>query len=157
MTRLAILAALFWFLTDQGSKWVMLKILDLNTIGRLEVFPPYLNFVMGWNRGINFGLFAGSPDALRWVLVAVSVAVSVWLFLWARRMAHPLGALGAGSVIGGALGNGLDRAYHGAVVDFLNMSCCGITNPYTFNIADIGIFGGVALLVFFGDKTHNKA
>jgi len=81
------------------------------------------------------------------VLCGISFVVG-WAYrqqlgLWAR--------LCAGLLIGGALGNALDRVIHGAVVDFLNMSCCGINNPYAFNVADIFIFAGAIGLAFFGD------
>ncbi|MCV2876274.1 signal peptidase II [Rhodobacteraceae bacterium XHP0102] len=153
MTRLTLIAALFWILVDQASKWTMLLVLDLDRVGQVLVFPPYLNFIMGWNRGINFGLFADSPEILRYALIALAVAVSVWMILIGRDSQRTIAAISAGSIAGGALGNAIDRLYHGAVVDFLNMSCCGINNPYTFNIADIGIFAGVfGLLLFSNDE-----
>ncbi len=62
----------------------------------------------------------------------------------------------AGLIVGGAIGNALDRVIFGAVADFLNMSCCGINNPYAFNVADIAIFFGAFGLVLFGDKAQNK-
>ena len=68
---------------------------------------------------------------------------------WARRGGWPQ-AIGAGAIIGGALGNVWDRVRFGAVADFINMSCCGIANPFAFNLADAAIFGGAALLVLAG-------
>ena len=59
-----------------------------------------------------------------------------------------MAAIFIGLVIGGALGNVFDRLYHGAVVDFLNMSCCGINNPFSFNIADVWVFAGAFGLIF---------
>ena len=102
------------------------------------VFPPYLQFIYAENEGINFGI----PLAGRWVLIALSVAISAALLIWALRRKNISISVGAGLVIGGALGNAWDRLTHGAVIDFLNMSCCGIHNPYSFNVADIAIFGG---------------
>ena len=67
------------------------------------------------------------------------------------------GAVLIGLVVGGALGNVMDRILYGAVADFLNMSCCGIRNPYAFNVADIAIFVGAVGLLIFGEKLHNKA
>ena len=132
--------ALGVFLLDQATKVWVIHALALPSVGRIEVAPPYLTFVMAWNRGVNFGI--GSAADLRWVLVGVAVAISVALFAWvvARRKAAIV--LGAGLVIGGALGNAVDRVLYGAVADFLNMSCCGIHNPYAFNVADIAIFAG---------------
>lgn len=144
------------FATDRLSKWWVVEWLDLDHFGRIEVLPPYLNFVMAWNRGINFGLGAGGPDLLRWVLILLAVAISAALVWWVlRRGARDEGrertpalAWGAGVVIGGALSNAWDRVQYHAVADFLNMSCCGIDNPYAFNIADVAIFAGAVLIAF---------
>jgi signal peptidase II len=139
---------------DRLSKWWVVEWMDLEHLGRIEVLPPYLNFVMAWNRGINFGLFAEFPEVMRWVLVVVALAISVALIWWVlRRGAREEGkertstlAWGAGVIIGGALGNAWDRLQYEAVADFLNMSCCGIDNPFAFNIADVAIFAGAALV-----------
>jgi signal peptidase II len=136
--------ALAVLVLDRLSKLYILEVLELPLVGRVEVWPPYLNFVMAWNRGINFGLF-GSADA-RWFLVALAVAISLGLGWWALRRGGGWLALGAGLVIGGALGNAWDRVQYGAVVDFLNMSCCGIDNPFAFNLADAGIFAGAVMI-----------
>lgn len=151
------------FAIDRLSKWWIVEWLDLDHLGRFDVAPPYLNFVMAWNRGVNFGILGSVP---RWVLIALAVAISVALVWWVYRQAAqeaeqeaaqeavqeagkaraPALAWGAGIVIGGALGNAWDRLEYGAVADFLNMSCCGISNPYAFNIADVAIFAGAALI-----------
>jgi len=144
------------FLADRLSKFVVLDVLDLGHFGRIEVFPPYLNFVIAWNKGINFGIGAGPS----WFLVAVALAISAALAWWVlhrdalarddpgKRRAVAYLAWGAGIVIGGALSNALDRIWYpeAAVFDFLNMSCCGIVNPYAFNVADVAIFAGAALI-----------
>jgi signal peptidase II len=115
---------------------------------------------MAWNRGINFGLFHGEDDLTRWILVAVALAISAWVWLWMRReRPGRAGMIAAGLLIGGALGNVLDRLIYGAVADFLNMSCCGIDNPYAFNVADIAIFAGALGLILFtggGSKGRGK-
>jgi len=142
------------FAADRLSKWWVVEWMDLEYLGRIEVLPPYLNFAMAWNRGINFGIGAGGPDMMRWILILLAVAISVALVWWVRRREGreegnertPALAWGAGVVIGGALGNAWDRLQYGAVADFLNMSCCGIDNPYAFNIADVAIFAGAALI-----------
>jgi signal peptidase II len=75
---------------------------------------------------------------------------------WApRSLHHPVSLIAAGAIVGGALGNALDRAIYGAVADFLNMSCCGIANPYAFNVADIGIFAGAITLALGGRLEKN--
>ncbi len=149
MTRIAIAV----FLLDQVSKLVVVQFLDLKTRGVIPVFNPYLVFRMAWNEGINFGLFAGWGDVMRWVLVAVALAIAGWIVWWMRRDRPGIWVqLSAGLVIGGALGNVVDRILYGAVADFLNMSCCGFENPWSFNVADISIFfGAIGLILLTGD------
>jgi len=144
MLRLAIVS-LIAFGLDRISKIIVLHRLDLDSVHRLAVWPPYLDLVMAWNKGVNFGFLKGF-DA-RWLLVALSVAVSAALFVWARNMSGWMAAIASGTVIGGALGNAYDRVVYGAVADYINMSCCSINNPYSFNVADVFIFGGAIFLV----------
>jgi len=147
-----LIAALPVFILDRVSKIWVIESLNLPEVFRIEIFPPYLNFVMAWNRGVNFGLFGSDSDITRWVLIALALAICTGLLVWSFRTRGWLLPLAIGLVIGGALGNVWDRFQYGAVADFLNMSCCGFTNPYAFNIADISIFlGGVALILFAGD------
>ncbi len=137
---------------DQLTKWLVVHVADLATRGEIDVLPPLLNFRMAWNYGINFGLLSGHSDATRWVLIAVAVIISIFVLWWVRKeQPRPLGLISAGMLIGGALGNVIDRLLYGAVADFLNMSCCGIENPFAFNVADIAIFAGAAGLVLFGE------
>lgn len=147
MVRLLSVVALAAFLLDQGSKYVVLHVLNLPSHIVIDVASPFLRFVMAWNRGVNFGIMASDADLARWALVVLSIAISVAIFIWARRRTDKWFAIGAGLVIGGALGNAIDRVVYGAVADFLNMSCCGIVNPFSFNVADVAIFGGAALLI----------
>jgi len=153
MRRLSI-TALLVFLLDQASKYAVVVGLNLRTREAMDVLPPFLNFRMAWNRGVNFGLFANDADVMRWVLVAVALAISAWVILWVTNSApRPIAQISAGVLVGGALGNALDRVVFGAVADFLNMSCCGIRNPYSFNVADIAIFAGaIGLILFTGGK-----
>ncbi len=127
---------------DQLSKWYVVELLELRHHLAIPVLPPFLTFRMAWNTGVNFGLFGGGPEATRWILVAISIAVSAALVWWVLRRQSPGLALGAGLVLGGAVGNAIDRVRYGAVADFLNTSCCGIDNPFSFNVADIAIFVG---------------
>lgn len=154
--KLTILTTAVVFALDQLSKLAILQWLDLNTVGKVAVFPPYLQFQMAWNRGVNFGLFANDTEVMRWILTALAILISIWLFSWSRKLGHWTGPVSAGLVIGGALGNAVDRIVYGAVVDFLNMSCCGLNNPYAFNIADIAIFLGAFGLVLFSNKHDNN-
>lgn len=156
--RLAAGVALAVLALDQASKLAVVQGLDLVSRHEIAVWPPYLNFRMAWNRGVNFGLLAGDGALVRWGLVTVSLLICGWVWWWARRAgAGRALQLGAGLLIGGALGNVVDRLAYGAVADFLNMSCCGIRNPFSFNVADVAIFAGaLVLVVFAGDgKTRD--
>ncbi|WGI22600.1 signal peptidase II [Amylibacter sp. IMCC11727] len=143
------------FVFDQITKFFVVEFWDLKNIERIDVFPPFLNFRMAWNEGINFGLF-GDFD-LRWFLIAISIVISIWVLWWGRNFTGWFGAFLVGCIVGGALGNTVDRVVYGAVADFLNMSCCGWRNPYSFNVADIAIFVGAFGLVLFSEKLHRKA
>ncbi|MGC8203337.1 signal peptidase II [Aliiroseovarius sp. PTFE2010] len=148
------ISALVTLVIDQVTKWLVVVRLNLASVGEIDVFPPYLVFRMAWNRGVNFGLFANNADAMRWVLIVLAMAICVWVLIWARKEAlGRVGYISAGLLVGGAVGNVIDRLFYGAVADFLNTSCCGFRNPYSFNVADIAIFAGAAgLILFTGGK-----
>jgi signal peptidase II len=152
--RLTALIAALTLALDQVTKWAVVWGLNLAQRGEMDVLAPYLSFRMAWNKGVNFGLFANHTDLVRWGLIAVALGISAWVWIWVwREGARIPGRIAAGLLIGGALGNVADRVAYGAVADFLNMSCCGIENPYAFNVADIAIFAGaVGLVLFTGGK-----
>jgi signal peptidase II len=152
MRRFWITAAII-FVADQLLKLAVVHGLNLIERGEIDVLPPYLVFRMAWNRGINFGLFAGDSDLTRWILIAIALAISAWVVWWMRgERGNWKAQVSGGLLLGGALGNVIDRIVYGAVADFLNMSCCGIENPYAFNVADISIFlGAVGLVIFAGN------
>lgn len=155
--RLVFWTASVVFLIDQISKYVMLHVLNLSQVRGIDLFPPLIRFRYGENRGINFGLFGDAPDLVRWVLVVFSLAVVIAVLWWVRRYkGSVMMPLSAGLLIGGALGNVIDRVAYGYVIDFLNMSCCGIDNPYVFNIADIFIFAGAIGLILFEGRARGK-
>ena len=112
---------------------------------------------MAWNRGINFGLFGSNAESTKVILILVAVTICVVLVWWGRKSNRVLSHISVGFVGGGALGNAFDRANYGAVVDFLNMSCCGVTNPFSFNFADIAIFLGAVGLLFFGEEEEKES
>ncbi|MEM8730281.1 MAG: signal peptidase II [Pseudomonadota bacterium] len=148
--RIFIAAALA-FALDQISKWFVVRRLRVDIAGQIDVLPPLLQFRYGENRGINFGLFDSYSEVMPWILIGVSVLISLAVWIWVARR-HPQARLmhiAAGLLVGGALANALDRGLYGYVLDFLNMSCCGINNPYVFNIADIFIFAGAIGLALF--------
>ena len=156
MRRFWITAAVT-FVSDQLLKLAVVHGLNLIERGEIDVFPPYLVFRMAWNRGINFGLFAGYSDVTRWVLIAIALAISAWVVWWMRsERGNWKAEVSGGLLLGGGLGNVIDRIAYGAVADFLNMSCCGIDNPFSFNVADIAIFvGAVGLILFTGKNPRD--
>lgn len=144
------------FVLDQLSKYLVVHVMRLDLRQEVGVFPPFLNFRMAWNQGINFGLLSNDGDLARWALVLMALGISAWVWLWVRREPHSrIVKISAGCLIGGALGNVLDRLLYGAVADFLNTSLPGLDNPYSFNVADVAIFAGaLGLVVFTGrEKT----
>lgn len=154
--RRALLVALGIVAIDRASKIWVVERLDLANQLQIEVADPWLNLTMAWNQGVNFGLFDLGPDGRYW-LVILALGIVAALLVWVRRSHGWAAAIGGGAVIGGALGNVWDRLQWGAVADFLNMSCCGITNPFAFNVADASIFGGVAVLILFaGEKPRDR-
>ncbi len=148
--RIFGIAAFVAFMIDQISKYVVIHIMELARVRSIDVLPPVLNFRYGENRGINFGL---GGDMSQWVLVllALVICVTVTVWLW-RSPQGPWALLSGGLLVGGALANVADRLIYGYVLDFLNNSCCGINNPFVYNIADVFIFAGaLGLILFTGD------
>jgi signal peptidase II len=139
-----ILAALVIVL-DQISKWWIVGPLDLPSLGRIPVLPPLFNLSMVWNRGVSFGLLRAEADIGRWGLALFSIAIALGLGFWARGLDRRLPAVAIGLVIGGAVGNVIDRIRLGAVVDFLDFS--GLYFPWVFNVADCGVTVGMGLLI----------
>lgn len=155
--RLAAKVTAAVLVLDQITKYAVVHGMGLDRKLAIDVLPPWLNFRMAWNQGVNFGLFAGNNDWSRWVLIAVALAISAWVWRWVTREAHskPM-QISAGLLIGGALGNVVDRVLYGAVADFLNMSTPWFSNPYSFNVADITVFAGAAGLVLFSGREASK-
>ena len=149
-TRALWITAIVTLVADQVSKAWVVHGLDLKTVRQLEVLPGFVEFRMAWNRGVNFGFGASASELMRWGLVVLAVVISAWVIWWVRR--EGLGTRAqvfAGLLVGGALGNVIDRLLYGAVADFLNVTCCGIANPWSFNIADVGVFAGAIGLALF--------
>ena len=147
--RRALLVALIVIVIDQITKFLVVEVLDLRRQLFIPVVDPWFNLTMAWNQGINFGLF-DFGDGGRWVLIVLALVIVVGLLVWVRGTRGWTAALGTGAIVGGALGNVIDRLRYGAVADFLNTSCCGIANPFAFNVADAAIFGGAVLLLLAG-------
>lgn len=149
----------FWvFLLDQTTKYYVVHWLGLinEADGRITVWPPFLEFRMAWNRGVNFGFLADFD--MRWALIGVAFAITGCVIWWLNKVGGSKWVyISGGFLIGGAMGNVIDRLLYGAVADFLNMSCCGINNPYAFNVADIAIFTGAIGLAFLTDDRKKAA
>jgi signal peptidase II len=138
------------FVLDQASKEVVLYSADLLPTRVL----PFFNLVLVWNPGISFGMFGGDKALEPWILVGLTAVISIGLLVWLVRERHRPTALALGLVLGGAIGNVVDRLRHGAVVDFLDFHIAGYHWP-AFNVADSAIVIGALLLVaesFMGKK-----
>lgn len=144
--RLGLLVAVTTFLLDQALKaWILYGL-------RLPERPPIrvgwlFELVMVWNRGISYGLFQQHEDWGRYGLVALSVGAAIGLGVWLSRNTAWIVALALGLLIGGALGNAVDRLLYGAVADFVLLYWIPVF-PYVFNLADSAIVAGVGLLLY---------
>jgi len=147
ISRLAVTAFAFAILVvmlDQLTKAWVLSGLDLREVGRVEVLPPILNFTWVENRGVSFGLFG--DGSARWMLSLFSIVVAGILGWWALRADRRLLITAIGLVMGGAIGNVIDRIRFGFVVDFIDFSGTRVF-PWVFNVADSAITIGVVLLI----------
>ncbi|WP_255448409.1 signal peptidase II [Telmatospirillum sp. J64-1] len=151
--RLGLACALVVLVLDQLTKFWAIEALRPEGVDhtpfwspiRFEV-TPFFNIVMTWNRGISFGIFNNGGDHNALILSLLSLAIVIGLLFWLRKAEGRLVPLALGLVIGGALGNVIDRARFGAVADFLDFHAFGYHWP-AFNIADAGIVVGAGLLL----------
>ena len=130
---------------DQLSKWWILNFV-MAPPKVIEV-TPFFNLVLGYNRGVSFGMFHSGSDMGRWALAGLALVIVCVLAVWLWRAGKPWLAGAIGAIIGGALGNVLDRVRFGAVVDFLDFHAAGYHWP-AFNVADMGITMGAAVLIW---------
>ena len=147
MRRLGLSLAALVIVLDQLLKWWIVTAV-MNPPREIEV-TSFFNLVMAWNRGISFSLFRSDWAAGPYVWAGLAVAVALGLGWWLGRVRHPLTATALGLVIGGALGNAIDRLRLGAVADFLDFHWQGYHWP-AFNLADSAISVGIVLLVVPG-------
>lgn len=143
---LVIAIALAGLLIDQASKLWLVFGYDLGSRGAVELLPV-LDIVLVWNRGISYGLFQQHSDLGRWLLAGFTILVTAALWIWSAGTRTRLPAVALALVIGGALGNGIDRLAFGAVVDFVHFHA-GSFSWYVFNLADVWIVAGVAGLLY---------
>jgi signal peptidase II len=150
LTRYGVAAALVTAMLDQASKLWLLYVYDLGSRGRVPVLP-FFDLVLVWNKGISYGLLAQDTALGQWMLLGFKAVAAVFLWGWLARAESRLTAVCLGLIIGGAIGNAVDRFAHGAVVDFALMHLTTATfsfNWYVFNLADVAIVAGVAGLLY---------
>ena len=148
--RAGILAAVVTLVADQASKLWLLNVFDLARRGVVKV-TPFFDLVLAWNIGISFGWLQNDGQSAQIALMAVKVVAVVALAIWMARSHTLLATIALGLIIGGAIGNGIDRLAYGAVVDFalFHVEIGGNTyNWYVFNLADVAIVAGVAALLY---------
>ena len=147
MWRWGALAAVLVIILDQLSKWVILtQVMDPPV--SITILPIF-ELVLAWNRGVSFSMFTSDAAHAPYLLAGFAVLVAGMLGIWLSRVKALLPAVGLGLVIGGALGNVIDRLRFGAVVDFLYFHYAGWGWP-AFNLADSAITVGVGLLLIDG-------
>ena len=134
------------FVADQISKWLILNLFQ-DSMQRYFEITPFFNIVLAWNPGISFGMFGDVGDHGPTILIVLSLVISVALAVWLTKAETRLSALAIGALIGGALGNVIDRFRFGAVTDFLDVHVLGYHWP-AFNVADSAIVVGAALIVW---------
>jgi lipoprotein signal peptidase len=149
MLRLGLILAAVVLVADQVSKWYMLFVLDLPVVGHIplvEAGPFGFDLTMVWNRGVTFGLLAGDAAWTQMALGAMALVIAGFLLRWMMHAENRATALALGAVVGGAVGNVIDRVRFGAVADFFDAHAWG-WHWYVFNVADAAIVIGVVTLV----------
>jgi signal peptidase II len=134
------------FASDFLSKSWMLHVYDITAKSPVPV-TPFFDLVMVWNYGISYGLFQQNSPMGQWFLAGFKMFIVIALCVWLWRNQSRLIAFGLGLIVGGALGNVLDRLLYGAVADFFHFHL-GTFSWYVFNLADIWIVAGVAILLY---------
>jgi len=144
------LAALVTLVLDQASKYWLLNVLDIAERAPVRV-TPFFDLVLQWNIGISFGLLQNDSPAAQFGLMLVKVVAVIALAIWMARSQTILATLALGLIIGGAIGNAIDRIAYGAVVDFALFHVQigqNTFNWYVFNLADAAIVAGVMALLY---------
>ena len=131
------------FAGDQLHKLWMFQVVDIEAHRPVQL-TSFLNLTLVWNKGVSYGLL---PTYSQGILIGVSLIVSCAMWVWLCQSSRPLTVAALGLLIGGALANAFDRLIHGAVADFFHLHWNG-WNWYVFNLADVAIVAGVALLLY---------
>lgn len=142
--RLGLIIAAVIVIADQATKWLIVaRVMDPP---RVIVVLPFFNLVMVWNRGVSFGAFNDGSEIMSWVLTGFALAIAAGLVFWLWRAKGRLTGIAVGLIIGGAIGNVIDRVRIGAVADFLDFHIGNYHWP-AFNLADSAITVGVGLIL----------
>ena len=145
-----VLIALVVCALDQASKLWLLWSFDI-AIHQPVALTPFLDLVLVWNKGVSYGLLPLDSISGQFLLAGIQIAISAVLWLWLNRSPLALTRLALALIIGGAVGNSIDRVLHGAVADFFLLHLRGLgsdLNWYVFNLADVAIVAGVAVLLY---------
>jgi signal peptidase II len=159
LTRFGLVAAVLTTAADQAAKLWLLRVLDLAARQPVHL-GPFIDLVLAWNTGISFSLLPQVGPLGQWALLAVKVVAVVLLWIWLAHAGSRLTALALGLIIGGAVGNGIDRAAYGAVADFVLFHITTATwtfRWYVFNLADVGIVAGVVGLLYESTLARDAA
>lgn len=148
--------ALLIFIVDQLSKWFIIGPLNLEAVQNIQLLP-FFDFTWVENRGISLGIAQAQNETHRWILVAVTAAIAVGVAWWIRREEARGDQLALAMVLGGALGNIVDRTRYGYVVDFLDLHFGTFRPFYVFNVADAAISIGVVILLLRAFLIREKA
>jgi signal peptidase II len=150
LTALGLTAAAIAGALDQASKLWLLKVYGLADKGVVKVMP-FVDLVLAWNTGISYGWFQQDGPLGQGALLALKVVAVTLLWIWLAKASSRLSAVALGLIIGGAVGNGIDRLAYGAVADFVLLHLETATwrfNWYVFNLADVAIVAGVVGLLY---------
>jgi signal peptidase II len=148
--RSGLIAAVVALVLDQVSKLWLLFVFDIGHRGAVKV-TPFFDLVLAWNPGISFGWLQNDSQLAQIALLVVKAVAVIVLAIWMARSRTVLATVALGLIIGGAIGNAIDRLAYGAVVDFalFHVRIGGNTfNWYVFNLADVAIVAGVAALLY---------
>ncbi|XSG80964.1 MAG: signal peptidase II [Methyloligella sp. ZOD6] len=152
--RLGLMVAAIALILDQANKLWLLFVYDIAAKAPVTL-APFFDLIMVWNRGISYGLLQQESAFGRWMLIIFAFGVSIGLALWLLRLETRLAAISVGLIIGGAIGNAIDRIAYGAVADFYSLHAFGY-EWYVFNLADCWVVAGVVGLLYDSLFMHHK-
>ena len=154
--RLGFFVALVIFALDQLTKWLVTGPLRINEMGDQLVLLPIFNFTYTENYGISLGLLNATNPLGRWMLVALTSAIAIGVAIWIGRERNRIDQMALGMVLGGALGNILDRVRHGYVVDFADLHFGDFRPFLVFNVGDAAISIAVVILLLRAFLTRKE-